>query len=924
MKKLFSKTRFGWYSTLAAILLMLLFNIFLLFMPLAIDGNPNLFTLSLFTNFQVDIAHIFAIGLAFFMGLSLIPLGLTISNIVKKRFSFLITSLVCQVIIPIALFLFAVLFNALSTMMLGLAFFDVLMAVIASILIAITKYYQNEANQEVEEAKPELVKPARGMLISLFAELVGVLLIFCVPFIFSAFENNPNQPHYYLLSGIFSETKDIVNLIFAIVYIFLFSIEVVCLVVTLLSYKSNKLKFYKSAKFFSLLSFLIVLSFFLASYSLYTIRILTGVPSSTLSYIPLAVVSVCAVIFSFFSGQFDVARGVVVQPKKEKGKKFKFSSIEPLFYIIVFTVLTFLVLFVRVIVIKYAYGSDVTSEVSLTGLQLLQQYPALSVGYQILAYFVITVLIISGVLFVANLVAYFAKHPRFNKLMKVSCYFNYITMFLMGISCLYFVIVQDVAAENITSILKLLGVTMTEEISYSMMTDTLFIMLGETVLLCVTLFRFKKMKDIGAEPLLVEGDVNGQGGGSGSGSNLEGDEVSLPEAMPSAEGEALASSGGAVAPGVDEVLNFDPCPAFSLLDSKVEAFDANLAERNALLAQDPSLATLVPFIVNYARNSRLRLSYSKEDIATFVAGLGACRLTILQGMSGTGKTSLPKIFAEAIFGNCEIVEVESSWKDKNELLGYYNEFSNLYTPKSFTRALYKATLNKEVPTFIVLDEMNLSRVEYYFSDFLSLMENEKDKRNINLLNLQISRVVNGEKKPYKSLIDGHILRVPENIWFIGTANRDESTFVISDKVYDRAHTMNFMKRAPKVKDGGEPLPKSFYTVDMLEDMFANAIANDSFDAEQSEIISKVEALVRPYNISFGNRILNQIEAFVSIYKACFPDANVEKDAIEIILLSKVVAKLEVKTIENKDQLVAQFEAIKLHRCAEFIANLNED
>jgi hypothetical protein len=60
-------------------------------------------------------------------------------------------------------------------------------------------------------------------------------------------------------------------------------------------------------------------------------------------------------------------------------------------------------------------------------------------------------------------------------------------------------------------------------------------------------------------------------------------------------------------------------------------------------------------------------------------------------MSGTGKTSLPKIVAEALMSVCDIVEVESSWRDKNELLGYYNEFSKLYTPKKFTQALYKGT-----------------------------------------------------------------------------------------------------------------------------------------------------------------------------------------------------------------------------------------
>lgn len=162
------------------------------------------------------------------------------------------------------------------------------------------------------------------------------------------------------------------------------------------------------------------------------------------------------------------------------------------------------------------------------------------------------------------------------------------------------------------------------------------------------------------------------------------------------------------------IPNFDACPAFTELDDKLSYYNDLLFQRKNKLFENPSLPDIVQFVVDYARESRLHLSYTPQTIAKFVAGLGATKLSILQGMSGTGKTSLPKIFLEALMGNCEIVEVESSWKDKNELIGYYNEFSKVFTPKKFTRMLYKASLNPDVITFIVLDEMNLSRIEYYF------------------------------------------------------------------------------------------------------------------------------------------------------------------------------------------------------------------
>jgi hypothetical protein len=294
-------------------------------------------------------------------------------------------------------------------------------------------------------------------------------------------------------------------------------------------------------------------------------------------------------------------------------------------------------------------------------------------------------------------------------------------------------------------------------------------------------------------------------------------------------------------------------------------------------------------------------------------------------MSGTGKTSLPKIFAEAIFGGCDLVEVESAWRDKNELLGYYNEFSRVYTPKKFTQALYRARLFPERPTFIVLDEMNLSRIEYYFSDFLSLMENEEGKRSIRLLGTPLYRKHGGVRYRYLGLSEGLSIKIPENVWFVGTANRDESTFEISDKVYDRAHTMNFNRRAPKIRSTSEPIPQRFVSAQTLLDLFREAKSTVYFDIESSPVIAQVEALLAPYNISFGNRIANQIEDFVRIYAACFGGGErAVADGLERILLSKIVAKLEFKSVDDKEELAGEFEHLGLLRCRDFVMSLNED
>src|SRR5690606_16135960 len=154
--------------------------------------------------------------------------------------------------------------------------------------------------------------------------------------------------------------------------------------------------------------------------------------------------------------------------------------------------------------------------------------------------------------------------------------------------------------------------------------------------------------------------------------------------------------------------------------------------------------------------------------------------------------------------------------------------------------------------------------------FLSLMENEENQREIKLINIKLARKEEGQEIDYLALDNGNTLKVPPNVWFIGTANRDESTFVISDKVYDRAHTMNFTRRAPKVRNYTNPISRQFYDYQTINNLFNQAKQSGNFDAENSDLIKSVETLLAPFNISFGNRILKQIEEFVNIYKACFP------------------------------------------------------
>ena len=133
--------------------------------------------------------------------------------------------------------------------------------------------------------------------------------------------------------------------------------------------------------------------------------------------------------------------------------------------------------------------------------------------------------------------------------------------------------------------------------------------------------------------------------------------------------------------------------------------------------------TLPDFVTNF-RNfacSRMHYWYEIKLLRCFVAGFASGRLTILQGISGTGKTSLPYAFGKYVCNPAVIASVQPSWRDRTELFGYYNEFTKRYNETELLRALYEASYNENVYV-VILDEMNIARVEYYFAEMLSILE----------------------------------------------------------------------------------------------------------------------------------------------------------------------------------------------------------
>lgn len=186
-------------------------------------------------------------------------------------------------------------------------------------------------------------------------------------------------------------------------------------------------------------------------------------------------------------------------------------------------------------------------------------------------------------------------------------------------------------------------------------------------------------------------------------------------------------------------------------------------------------------------------SYSEEIINNFYLSIKTKPFVILSGISGTGKSKFVKLFAEAIGatvnnGRFNLIPVRPDWSDDSELIGY-RDIEGKFKSGIITSIAKKAMENKKEPYFICLDEMNLARVEYYFSTVLSLMETREFIDGEIKTNRLLSKENFGDdSEAYNIYGDVYI---PENIYIIGTVNMDETTFPFSKKVLDRANTIEF-------------------------------------------------------------------------------------------------------------------------------------
>lgn len=254
--------------------------------------------------------------------------------------------------------------------------------------------------------------------------------------------------------------------------------------------------------------------------------------------------------------------------------------------------------------------------------------------------------------------------------------------------------------------------------------------------------------------------------------------------------------------------------------------------------------------------------FSDETLANYHICLKTRPLVILAGLSGTGKSKLSQLYAEALGHNVQNgrylrVAVRPSWNDDRFLLGYLNSITGDYVTEPPLEFIIQAEKDRNNLYFFCLDEMNLAHVEYYFSQFLSALEEENPAdRQVYLFSQATAAKLaqQGKKLDY-----GPVVLVPTNILFTGTINVDETTQPLSDKVIDRANTLEFFEvdldKIPERRPAPEPL-------EVTMTVWRSYVAPRP-DAAYRERIIEIGKILNQAGLGLGYRVLREIELYLA-------------------------------------------------------------
>jgi energy-coupling factor transporter ATP-binding protein EcfA2 len=292
------------------------------------------------------------------------------------------------------------------------------------------------------------------------------------------------------------------------------------------------------------------------------------------------------------------------------------------------------------------------------------------------------------------------------------------------------------------------------------------------------------------------------------------------------------------------------------LDHEVEIIEEVVPEEESLAdtvyEEEEVLAHVQEYIL------RRGYYFEKEVLYNYHISLKTRPFVILAGLSGTGKSKLSQLYAEALGHKAHYLRlaVRPNWDDDRYLLGHFNTITGTYVTETALDFILEANKQSHNLFFFCLDEMNLAHIEYYFSQFLSALEEEKpEDRLIPLLSRSIQQDMrNPNAVPAQ-------LPLPENLLFTGTVNIDETTQSISDKVIDRANTLEFFQiDLGKLPDkDSQAIPQPLFISAANWQLFQVTKPDKTF---RSQII-ELNSILNTVNMGIGFRVLHEIELYIA-------------------------------------------------------------
>ncbi|MGO0060599.1 McrB family protein [Brevibacillus fluminis] len=315
----------------------------------------------------------------------------------------------------------------------------------------------------------------------------------------------------------------------------------------------------------------------------------------------------------------------------------------------------------------------------------------------------------------------------------------------------------------------------------------------------------------------------------------------------------------------------------------------------------------------YSITRDMGLQYQKRDLLNFHTSLKSSTLTILAGMSGTGKSKLVQAYSRALGmddSQLNIIPVRPSWSDDADLVGFVDSLHMVYRPGDSgminTLINAKNDENKNNKLYIIcFDEMNLARVEHYFSQFLSVLELEPSRRILRLYNDDL------EAKLYNSAQYPPTIPIGDNVIFVGTVNLDESTYHFSDKVLDRANVIS-LEIMPfiglkELKDEKKNQKREPYSLDVFRS-FKSTENGFSLSDQEVHLFWDIHQAFQTVNtnLGVGPRIVKQIDNYMkNLPKTSYFTSS---DALDKQIVQRILTKLR----GSEEQLQALLGTIDLH------------